>query len=186
MADANIEEITDSTTKPSNIIMVQLESFFDPTTLKDVTFSGDPIPNFRKLQESGSSGYITVPSVGAGTANTEFEVMSGMNTRLFGPGEYPYKSVLKDKTTETMAYDLKNPGYSTHAIHNHRGDFYGRNIVFPNLGFDTFTPVEYMNNITKTPKNYEQDKVLTGEISFKVYRKCLYRKCSSNLWQGGD
>src|SRR5665647_556094 len=164
VADANSKEITDSTTNTPNIIMVQLESFFDPTTLKKVTFSEDPIPNFRMLQESGSSGFMTVPSVGAGTANTELEVMSGMSTRLFGPGEYPYKSVLKDKTAETMAYDLKNLGYSTHAIHNHRGDFYGRNIVFPNLGFDTFTSVEYMNNITKTLKNFEQDKVLTGEI----------------------
>ena len=87
-----------------------------------------------------------------------------MSVHFFGPGEYPYKSVLKDKTVETMAYDLKNLGYSTHAMHNHRGDFYGRNEVFPNMGFDTFTSVEYMNNVTKTPKNFEQDKVLTGEI----------------------
>ena len=164
VANANNTERTDSLKSEPNIVMVQLESFFDPTTLKGVTFSEDPIPNFRKLQKSGSSGYMTVPSVGAGTANTELEILSGMSVRFFGPGEYPYKSVLKEKTVETIAYDLKSLGYSTHAIHNHRGDFYGRNIVFPNLGFDTFTPVEYMNNVTKTPKNFEQDKVLTGEI----------------------
>jgi len=63
-----------------------------------------------------------------------------------------------------MAYDLKYLGYSTHAIHNHRGDFYGRNEVFANMGFDTFTSVEYMNQVTKTPMHFEQDKVLTGEI----------------------
>ena len=37
-----------------------------------------------------------VPSVGAGTANTEFEVLTGMNMRFFGPGEYPYKTVVKN------------------------------------------------------------------------------------------
>jgi phosphoglycerol transferase MdoB-like AlkP superfamily enzyme len=164
VADSNSQMITDSGNAKPNIVMVQLESFFDPTTLKGVTYSQDPVPNFRKLKESSSTGYMTVPSIGAGTANTEFEVLSGMSAWDFGPGEYPYKSVLKDKTVETVAYDLKNLGYSTHAIHNHRGDFYGRNKVFANMGFDTFTSVEYMNKVTKTPRNFEQDKVLTGEI----------------------
>lgn len=147
-----------------NVIMLQLESFFDPTLMEALSFSEDPIPNFRRLKENYSSGFLTVPSIGAGTANTEFEVLSGMRVRFFGPGEYPYKSVLKDKTCESIAYDLKRLGYGTHAIHNHRGAFYGRNKVFPNLGFDTFTSLEYMNNVTKTPKNWAKDRVLTEEI----------------------
>lgn len=164
VANANSKTKSDLVKSGPNIVMVQLESFFDPTTIKGVTFSEDPVPNFRKLQKSSSTGYMIVPSIGAGTANTELEVLSGMSVQFFGPGEYPYKTVLKDKTVETMAYDLKSLGYSTHAIHNHRGDFYGRNEVFANMGFDTFTSVEYMNKVVKTPKNFEQDKVLTGEI----------------------
>ncbi len=147
-----------------NVIMLQMESFFDPTHVEDLSFSEDPIPNFRKLKEKYSSGFLTVPSIGAGTANTEFEVLSGMRVRFFGPGEYPYKSVLKDNTCETIAFNLKRLGYGTHAIHNHRGAFYGRNKVFPNLGFDTFTSLEYMNNVLRTPKNWAKDGVLTGEI----------------------
>ncbi len=147
-----------------NVIMLQLESFFDPTLMENLQFSEDPVPNFRKLKENYSSGFLTVPSIGAGTANTEFEVMSGMRVRFFGPGEYPYKSVLKDKTCETIAYNLKRLGYGTHAIHNHRGAFYGRNKVFPNLGFDTFTSLEYMNSVSKTPKNWAKDGVLIEEI----------------------
>ena len=167
------EELEELTTIPvtagegkrrPNIIMLQLESFFDPTLMENLTFSEDPVPNFRKLKENYSSGFLTVPSIGAGTANTEFEVISGMRVRFFGPGEYPYKSVLKDKTCETIAYDLKNLGYGAHAIHNHRGAFYGRNKVFPNMGFDTFTSLEYMNNVTKTPKNWAKDRVLIDEI----------------------
>ncbi|WP_037372869.1 LTA synthase family protein, partial [Anaerovorax odorimutans] len=147
-----------------NIIMLQLESFFDPTYEKNLTFSQDPVPYFRELKEKYSSGFLTVPSIGAGTANTEFEVLSGMRVRFFGPGEYPYKSILKKSTCETLCYDLKNLGYSAHAIHNHRGAFYGRNIVFPKMGFDTFTSLEYMNNVSKTAKNWAKDDVLTGEI----------------------
>ncbi|NLF79675.1 MAG: LTA synthase family protein [Clostridia bacterium] len=147
-----------------NIIFLQLESFFDPQLMLDYQYSTDPAPNFRKLKENYSSGFLTVPIVGAGTANTEFEVMTGMSVRFFGPGEYPYKSVLKKKTVESVCYDLKRLGYATHAIHNHRGSFYGRNAVFANLGYDTFTSVEYMNNILKTPNRFEKDGVLTDEI----------------------
>lgn len=151
------------TDKP-NIIMVQLESFFDPTLVKYLQFSEDPVPNFRKLMENYSSGYVTVPSVGAGTANTEFEVLSGMSLQFFGPGEYPYKTILQESTAESVAYDLKELGYSTHAIHNNKGTFYGRNFVFSQLGFDTFTSLEYMNVEEYTPKDWAKDFYLTDEI----------------------
>lgn len=147
-----------------NVLFLQLESFFDPTLVKGLQFSEDPVPNFRNLEDHYSTGFLTVPAVGAGTANTEFEVLSGMSVRFFGPGEYPYKSVLTKKTVETIAYDLKRDGYGTHAIHNHRGAFYGRNKVFPNMGFDTFTSLEYMNSVAKTPKNWAKDSVLVDEI----------------------
>lgn len=147
-----------------NIIFVQLESFVDPTIVKDIEYSKDPIPNFRKMLKSCSSGYLTVPAVGAGTANVEFEAMTGISARFFGPGEYPYKGILTEETCESVPYDLKQIGYSAHAIHNHRGAFYNRNTVFKNLGFDTFTCLEYMNNVVKTPKNWAKDALLTENI----------------------
>ena len=55
-----------------------------------------------------SSGYYKVPSVGAGTANTEFESITGMSMHYFGPGEYPYKSILRETTCESAPYVLKN------------------------------------------------------------------------------
>ncbi|MFR4021083.1 MAG: LTA synthase family protein, partial [Clostridia bacterium] len=157
------DDDTDVKSKP-NIIYLQLESFIDPTRVKDVKFSKDPVPNFRKLMKEYSSGYLTVPAVGAGTANVEFEVMTGISAKFFGPGEYPYKSVLTEKTCEAAPYDFKQLGYGTHAIHNHRGAFYNRNKVFANMGFDTFTCLEYMNNVMKTPKNWAKDSLLTEQI----------------------
>lgn len=151
-------------TKTPNIIYVQLESFFDPSLVKGLSFSEDPIPNFRKLKEEYTSGYLNVPVVGAGTCNTEFEVITGMNMDFFGPGEYPYKSIMKETTSESIAYNLKELGYSTHAMHNNNGNFYGRNKVFSRLGFDSFTSIEYMKYVTMNPIGWAKDKVLTGEI----------------------
>ncbi len=144
-----------------NILFLQLESFIDPMTLKCIELSEDPCPNFRKLMSEYPSGQLEVPACGAGTANVEFEVLTGLSVKFFGPGEYPYKSVLKEKAAESLAFDLDSLGYTSHAIHNHRAVFYNRNTVFANIGFDTFTSVEYMKNVAKTPKNWAKDKVLT-------------------------
>lgn len=157
------DDDTDVENKP-NIIFLQLESFIDPTQVEGVEFSKDPTPNYRQLMKEYSSGYLTVPAVGAGTANVEFEVMTGMSVKFFGPGEYPYKEILRETTCESTPYDLRQLGYSSHAIHNHRGAFYGRNKVFSNIGFDTFTSLEYMNNVMKTPKNWAKDALLTEQI----------------------
>ncbi len=157
-------DVKDIDDQHPNILFLQLESFIDPTILEGFEYNQDPTPNFRALMEEYSSGMMTVPSVGAGTANVEFEAMTGISVRFFGPGEYPYKSVMLERTCETIPYDLKNIGYSTHAIHNHRGAFYGRNEVFKNMGFDTFTSLEYMQNVEKTAKNWAKDNLLTQHI----------------------
>ena len=157
-------EVSDVDDKYPNILFLQLESFIDPTILEGFKYNQDPTPNFRALMEEYSSGLMTVPSVGAGTANVEFEAMTGISARFFGPGEYPYKSVLLEETCQSIPYDLKNMGFSTHAIHNHRGAFYGRNEVFSNMGFDTFTSLEYMQNVEKTAKNWAKDGLLTQHI----------------------
>ena len=162
-----LEEDSDPSSQPQtdvNVIFVQLESFIDPAQIKDLTLSEDAVPNWRRLSEEFSSGYLTVPVVGAGTANTECEVLTGMSTRFFGPGEYPYETTLMDQTAESVAYNLKENGYATHAIHNHRATFYSRNVVYGNLGFDDFTALEYMPQVPTTPKNWAKDAILTSQI----------------------
>ena len=152
-----------------NIIFVQLESFFDPELVNYLEVSEDPIPTFHKLMEEYSSGYFKVPSVGAGTANTEFESITGMSMHYFGPGEYPYKSILKETTCESAPYVLKELGYATHAIHNNEANFYGRKSIFPNLGFDSFTSEEYMpREDEQNALGWVKDGILTEEII-----KCL-------------
>ena len=147
-----------------NIIFLQLESFFDATNVKGLEFSEDPIPNIRKLYEKFPGGYLSVPSFGAGTANTEFETMTGMNLDDFGPGEYPYKTVLQSTACESICYYLSNYGYTTTALHDNTGGFYDRNKVFSRLGFDSFVSIEYIEKYEKNPIGWVKDKCLTDEI----------------------
>ena len=150
--------------KKPNILFLQLESFFDMNNMKNIKLSKNPVPNFENLLKNYPSGYFNVPIVGAGTVNTEFEVMTGINLDFFGPGEYPFKTKLVDTTCESISYNLKEYGYKCHAIHNNTATFYGRNQVFANLGYDTFTTIENMDVKKFTPMGWAKDKILTKYI----------------------
>ncbi|MDO4941638.1 MAG: sulfatase-like hydrolase/transferase [Lachnospiraceae bacterium] len=177
-SEEKIEKIVEKTEKASkttakkskvkkqtpNIIFVQLESFFDPTQVKGLKFNKDPIPNFHRLMRNYSSGHTMTPSYGAGTANTEFEIMTQMDLDLFGAAEYPYKTVLQDHTCESVMTDLKQEGYSAHAIHNNSAAFYDRDLVFANLGYDTFTTKECMDIQKWTENGWSKDYILTDQI----------------------
>lgn len=147
-----------------NIIVVQLESYFDVANAEFFTTSEDACPNLHNLYQNYSNGYFKVPSVGAGTANTEFEVLTGMNLRYFGPGEYPYKTYSKKHPTESAVTALASLGYGTHALHDNTGNFYSRANVFNNMGFDTFTSKEFMNVLQTTENGWAKDEILTHHI----------------------
>ena len=157
--------VSDSAKKQQpNVICVLLESFMDPTEINFLKMSKDPIPNFRELSDNFTSGYLTVPVVGAGTANSEFEVLTGMNLRFFGTGEYPYKTILKETDCESIASDLSAIGYGTHVVHNNGGNFYSRANAFSQFGFDTFTSKELMNIQEYTPLgSWPTDDILISE-----------------------
>lgn len=155
---------TNEVEEKPNIIFIQLESFMDLKRMQGVTYSEEPTPVYSSLRKTCPGGFLKVPSVGAGTANTEFEILTGMTLDYFGAGEYPYKTVLQDETCESMAYNLREPGYRTGVLHNNTGSFYSRNKVFANLGFDYFVSSEYMENLSYNPIGWAKDKVLTGQI----------------------
>lgn len=148
-----------------NIICILLESFVDPALIRFLKTDIDPVPNFHELYDTYTSGYLQVPVVGAGTANTEFEILTGMGMQFFGLGEYPYKTILKETNCESIAGDLKTLGYGAHAVHNNGGNFYSRADVFSMFGFDTFTCKEMMDITEYTPiGTWPLDDILIGEV----------------------
>lgn len=158
------QETTVTKDDAPNIICVLLESFCDPEEIKFLHYNDDPIPTFHYLEDNFSTGYLTVPVVGAGTANSEFEVLTGMSMQYFGTGEYPYKTILKKTDCESTAADLSSIGYGTHAVHNNGGNFYSRVNAFSMMGFDTFTSKELMNIQSYTPNgSWATDDILVNE-----------------------
>lgn len=149
-----------ATKENPNIIVIQIESVFDTKYMKDFYASENPMPFLAKLKRKYSSGIFTVPAVGAGTANTEFEVQTGMSTQFFGAGEYPFKTIMQEMSCDSIAYDLKRQGYATAGFHNNDATFYERYIDYSNLGFDVFCGMEHMYGLNYTPRGWAKDDVL--------------------------
>lgn len=148
-----------------NIITVLLESFVDPYEYNFMTYSQDPTPFFHYLEDNFTSGYMQTPVVGAGTANAEFEILTGMKLQYFGTGEYPYKTIIKETDCESVAAVMKSLGYGTHAVHNNGGKFYSRDNAFSMMGFDSFTSKEMMDITDFTPtEDWAEDSMLAEEI----------------------
>ena len=165
---ALVEETTRETTLPydkePNIIVVLLESFYDVSEVSFLETSEDPIPYFHSLENDFSTGHLIVPVVGAGTCNSEFEVLTAMSCQFLGPGEYPQKTVLKEiDQCESVASDLGNIGYSSHVVHNNGGNFYSRANAFKLMGFDTFQSKEMLDIVDYSPMgSWPTDDILIG------------------------
>lgn len=167
--DDRVEEIAPEEQEQAdlrpNIVFVQLESFFRPERLKGMPEGECSLPVFSALLEDCPSGGLTVSVFGGGTVNTEFEVLTGMSVRDFGTGEFPYHTVLQNMPCESVCYNLRELGYTSHAIHDNTAIFYNRFKVFANLGFDTFTSIEYMNDVTYNPIGWARDEVMLPYVT---------------------
>ncbi|MBS3991896.1 MAG: LTA synthase family protein [Erysipelothrix sp.] len=148
----------------ANVIALQLESFFDVNRLSTLQLQSNPIPYFSYLKNNYPSGILTVPTIGGGTANSEFEFLTGMDLSYFGVGEYPYKTILREKSLPSLVSYFNEQNYTTTAIHNHVANFYRRQVVYKYLGFDYFVSLETMKDVTTTPKGWAKDKHLIPYI----------------------
>jgi phosphoglycerol transferase MdoB-like AlkP superfamily enzyme len=88
------------------------------------------------------------PSFGGGTANVEFEVLTGLNVYL-NKNELLYVSKIK-RPIYSLARYFNQLGYTSTAMHNNGKYFYNRSAVYQNLGFQRFISLE---NMTTNPNS---------------------------------
>ena len=122
------------------IVVVQSESFFDARRLgADV----DPgvLARFDALCAEGASGRLDVPVWGAYTMRTEFAFLSALPSEALGVHQHnPYRRFARAGVA-TIASALRAAGYRTVCVHPYAARFFGRERVFPRLGFDEFIDI---------------------------------------------
>lgn len=155
--------------KVENVIIIQLESYADPylftAKYPDLKYEKDPVPFLRKLSSEYSTGRVDVPVFGGQTVKSEFEFLTGISLNTMPKGYNPYVSYLYENSVDSLVRYFKNEGYTATALHNYQGEFFSRNEVYKNLGFDTFIPYECMSGVEKRENAiWANDQKLVDEI----------------------
>lgn len=131
-----------------NIIVILSEALWDPTLLPNVTYDHDPLPNLHQLMKDYSSGWMLSPQFGGGTANVEFEVLSGNSMRFAPIGSTPYIQYF-NHGIDSLASILRRQGYTTAAINPYYDWFFNSKNVYKNFGFSQFISMEFFKQNVK-------------------------------------
>ena len=129
-----------------DVIVYLIESLMDPDDL-GLRYTSDPIPTIRALAKTNPSGYVIVPEEFGGSANTEFEVLTGMTTCFLPRWSLPYRQYLR-RPIPALPMLFRQWGYRTTAVQPDPKYFFNRERAYRLLGFgnvvwlDEFPDVE--------------------------------------------
>lgn len=121
-----------------NIVVVLAESTFNPS---DIFKLSEPVSNrmFAPDKYTQAIGPLYVNAVGGGTWITEFEFITGIDSRMFGYSGYYTHSSLSPYIHRSFVSYLKEHGYDTAVHYSVDGDFYNAAKAYKYYGIDKFT-----------------------------------------------
>ena len=116
-----------------NLILYVVESFMDPDDL-GLHYTSDPIPNVRALRKAQVGGYGIVPELFGGSANTEFEALTGMTMSFLPVGSLPFRQFIRHPLP-SLPRVLGDLGFATTAVQADAKYYYNREQAYDLLGF---------------------------------------------------
>lgn len=146
-----------------HIILVMNESLADLRVLADLDLNEENMEFMKSLQENTVRGYVNASVLGGGTANSEFEVLTGCTTAFFSTNFYPYQQAVT-KPVDSLVSCAKNYGYTAISMHPEAATNWNRNNVYRFFGFD--------ESLWKT--DFEQAEVIHKGVSdLETYRRII-------------
>lgn len=138
-----------------NIVYVMSESFSDPSHLKGLTITGDPLKDYYGVANQTISGKMLSQNYGGGTANIEFEALTSFSMGLLNPQMTTPYTMLVPKLTQlpSVVSFLQKQGYDATAIHPYDTSMYKRKDVYDVMGFQTFLDQDTMTYTDKIENN---------------------------------
>ncbi|MCZ3385076.1 sulfatase-like hydrolase/transferase [Kosakonia sp. SOY2] len=158
--------------KNKTVIFILCEScWYDDNNFKDL---------YQPLMDNGFTAMrATSPHYGAGTANIEFEMLTGLpstSKHLSGIIYQEYVDTFKDNA-DSFASVLKRKGYITFAAHNNSRSFWRRDDVYRKFDFDEFVDITQMGDVpvdiakNKKPWQWQADDILLYRSALKKLRE---------------
>lgn len=130
----------------STVIMILSESFSDPTRVPGITMTEDPMPNIRQLKEQTTSELMLSPGYGGGTANIEYQALSGLSMANFDSSlSIAYQQLVPNEKWTPTLNQLWNDAHGKQAsvaYHDYYRSMYFRNTNYKKFGFNKFWTVD--------------------------------------------
>ncbi len=118
-----------------NIFMVLNESVFDPRVL-GLPIQEEVADYFQPSE--GLSGLLSVNVHGGGTWVSEFAVMSGIDTRVFGDKAFYLPALMEKRVHHSLVHALNDQGYRTVVVYCVNGSFMNAENFYRSLGVREF------------------------------------------------
>lgn len=149
-----------------SVVMVMNEGFSDITDAPVFTYGAenDPLPNLHALREDphALSGHVVVPGIAGGTANTEFDVLTGMQTNGITAASTSALRVV-NRNLDSLFRVFAADGYQTSFFHPGNNWFYNRENVYRWFGAEETRFAETMEGITYKGR-WATDDYMAGQI----------------------
>jgi len=174
-SESEIQEILESVCTEKNeiesyptIIAIMNESYSDLKVFEDFDCEPEYMPFWKENDSFLMSGNLYVSTYGGGTANTEFEFLTGNSVMNLGIGSYPYQ-IYNFSHMPNLARTLKSYGYKTVALHPENPNNWNRESVYKEMGFDYFFNEKDFENPILV-RNYVSDESSYDKI-IEVFEK---------------
>ncbi|MFC0378642.1 LTA synthase family protein, partial [Levilactobacillus acidifarinae] len=150
------------TGKKQKVVFILSESFSDPTKVPGIRLNHDPIPYTRNVIRNGVGGNMISDGYGGGTANMEYQALTGLSLGNFSATlPTPYTQLV---VHQTKTFSINNLFSRSMAIHPYEGTLYSRKAVFKKMQFNEFNYLKhgytkpYIKTIDKNP--YVSDRAV--------------------------
>ncbi len=161
--------------QPTNIICIMNESFADMAIFDTLQVSDDTLPFYHSLTENTIKGWMYSPVTGAGTANVEYEFLTGNTTSVLPAETTPYELYVKKDMPSLVSWADKL-GFTTTTLHPYFSSGWNRTQVYNYFGvqrqlYDSdFILPSYTRGYISDTSDYEKLESLTtqagGEKTF--------------------
>jgi phosphoglycerol transferase MdoB-like AlkP superfamily enzyme len=120
-----------------NIVFFHAESTFDPAAAFKLSAPFE-LPLWSKQGETRALSPLRVNVIGGGSWVTEFEVITGVDSRIFGYQGFYTHFYIAPKVKNSFVEYLVRKGYDTAAFYPVEGSFYNVESAFKAYGFKEF------------------------------------------------
>lgn len=163
----------------STVIYVLSESFSDPTRVPGIAINKDPMPNIRSIKQNTTSGLMLSSGYGGGTANLEFQQISGLSMANFDASlTSPYQQLVPSLSWTPTINQIWGGAKNSLAFHPYESSMYSRAVNYRKFGFSHFytldgtDQIQYQNKIDRSPYVSDESaynsalaKIATGDTT---------------------